>query len=235
VVLHASSPVLAALFALAERTPVSGADFMLAYAVGFEAGIRAGWSAPGHHKGGWHLTGTLGSMAAGVAGGKLLGLDAQRLAHAMGMAATQAGGMQQNRGTMCKSFHAGKAAANGVLAALLAERGFDSTQEIIEGRKGFSRIYSDVAAPEKLNADLDRGWLIETNGHKPYACGVVLHPLIDAVIAIRNRAPIDPAAVSEISLRVHPFVLAITDVVDPATGLQSKFSTLHSAAVALVD
>jgi 2-methylcitrate dehydratase PrpD len=214
---------------------VSGADLMLAYAVGFEAGVRAGWSAPGHHKGGWHLTGTLGTIAAGVAGGKLLKLDAQRLTYAMGIAATQAAGMQQNRGTMCKSFHAGKSAANGVLAALLAERGFDSTQEIIEGRKGFSRIYSDVAAPEQLNARLDQGWLIETNGHKPYACGVVLHPLIDAVIAIRNRHQIDPATVSEISLRVHPFVLSITDVVDPSSGLQSKFSTLHSAAVALVD
>jgi len=240
VVLHASSPVLAALFALSERAPaghepVSGADLMLAYAVGFEAGVRAGWSAPGHHKGGWHLTGTLGTIAAGVAGGKLLKLDAQRLTYAMGIAATQAAGMQQNRGTMCKSFHAGKSAANGVLAALLAERGFDSTQEIIEGRKGFSRIYSDVAAPEQLNARLDQGWLIETNGHKPYACGVVLHPLIDAVIAIRNRHQIDPATVSEISLRVHPFVLSITDVVDPSSGLQSKFSTLHSAAVALVD
>jgi 2-methylcitrate dehydratase PrpD len=235
VVLHASSPILAALFALAERRPVSGADFMLAYAVGFEAGVRTGWSAPGHHKGGWHLTGTLGTIAAGVAGGKLLKLDPQRLTYAMGIAATQAAGMQQNRGTMCKSFHAGKSAANGVLAALLAERGFDSTQEIIEGKKGFSRIYSDVAAPELLNARLDQGWLIETNGHKPYACGVVLHPLIDAVIAIRNRDRIDPATVSQISLRVHPFVLSITDVVDPSTGLQSKFSTLHSAAVALVD
>jgi len=147
VVLHASSPVLAALFALAERSPASGADLMLAYAVGFEAGVRTGWAAPGHHKGGWHLTGTLGSIAAGVAGGKLLKLDRQRLTYAMGIAATQAAGMQQNRGTMCKSFHAGKAAANGVLAALLAERGFDSTQEIVEGRKGFSRIFSDVAAP----------------------------------------------------------------------------------------
>ena len=154
VVLHTSSPVLAALFALAERTPVSGAQFMLAYAVGFEAGVRAGRTAPGHHKGGWHLTGTLGSIAAGVAGGKLLGLDAQKLTYAMGIAATQAGGMQQNRGTMCKSFHAGKAAQNGVLAALLAERGFDSTQEIIEGKKGFSRIYSDVAEPEQLTAGL---------------------------------------------------------------------------------
>jgi 2-methylcitrate dehydratase PrpD len=235
VVLHTSSPVLAALFALAERSPVSGAQFMLAYAAGFEAGVRSGRTAPGHHKGGWHLTGTLGSIAAGVAGGKLLGLDAQKLTYAMGVAATQAGGMQQNRGTMCKSLHAGKAASNGVLAALLAERGFDSTQEIIEGKKGFSRIYSDVAEPEQLTAGLGDGWLIESNGHKPYACGVVLHPLIDAVIAIRNREKIDPAQVSEIALRVHPLVLSITGVLEPSTGLQSKFSTLHSAAVALID
>jgi 2-methylcitrate dehydratase PrpD len=235
VVLHASSPVLAALFSLAERAPVSGADLMLAYAVGFEAGVRSGRTAPGHHKGGWHLTGTLGSIAAGVAAGKLIGLDAQKLTYAMGIAATQAAGMQQNRGTMCKSFHAGKAAQNGVLAALLAERGFDSTQEIIEGRKGFCRIYSDSALPERLIEGLGETWLIETNGHKPYACGVVLHPLIDAVIAIRNRDRIDPTAVTDISLRVHPFVLSITDVVEPTTGLQSKFSTVHSAAVALVD
>lgn len=235
VVLHTSSPVLAALFALAERKPVSGADLMLAYAVGFEAGVRAGRTAPGHHKGGWHLTGTLGSIAAGVASGKLIGLDTQRLTYAMGISATQAAGMQQNRGTMCKSFHAGKAASNGVLAALLAERGFDSTQEIIEGKKGFSRIYSDVASTDELTAGLDKGWLIESNGHKPYACGVVLHPLIDAVVTIRNRDKVDPASVSEIQLRVNPLVLSITGVIDPSTGLQSKFSTLHSAAVAMID
>lgn len=239
VVLYTSSPVLAALFALAERAPVSGADFMLAYATGFEAGVRSGRTAPGHHKGGWHLTGTLGTVAAGAACGKLLKLDRQRLTYTLGIAATQAAGMQQNRGTMGKSFHAGKAASNGVLAALLAERGFDSTQEIIEGKRGFARIYSDIAAPEQLTAGLDRGfangWVIETNGHKPYACGVVLHPLIDAVIALRNREAIDPTAVSEIALRVHPLVLSITGVVEPSTGLQSKFSTVHSAAVALLD
>src|ERR1700733_3559159 len=239
VVLHTSSPVLAALFALTERSPVSGADFMLAYAVGFEAGVRTGRTAPGHHKGGWHLTGTLGSIAAGVAAAKLLKLDAQKLTYAMGIAATQAAGMQQNRGTMGKSFHAGKAASNGVLAALLAERGFDSTQEIIEGKRGFARIYSDIAAPEQLTAGLgkgfENGWMIETNGHKPYACGVVLHPLIDAVIALRNRDAIDPAAVSEINLKVPPLVLSITGVVEPSTGLQSKFSLVHAAAVALID
>jgi 2-methylcitrate dehydratase PrpD len=235
VVLHTSSPVLASLFALAERAPVSGAEFMLAYAVGFEAGVRVGRTAPGHHNGGWHLTGTLGSIAAGAACAKLIKLDRQRFTYAVGIAATQAAGMQQNRGTMCKSFHAGKAAANGVLAALLAEHGFDATQEIIEGKKGFCRIYSDVATPEQLIAGLNGGWIIETNGHKPYACGVVLHPLIDAIIAMRNRNAIDPATVSEVSLRVHPLVLSITGVVEPLTGLQSKFSVVHSAAVALID
>lgn len=235
VVLHTSSPVLSALFSLAERAPVSGCDFMLAYAIGFEAGVRSGRTAPAHHRGGWHLTGTLGSIAAGAAAGKLLGLDVQRLTYALGIAATQAGGMQQNRGTMCKSFHAGKAAANGVLAALLAERGFDSTQEIIEGKKGFCRIYSETADVDQLLAGWGAGWLIETNGHKPYACGVVLHPLIDAAVALRAQSGFEPAAVDEITLRVNPLVLSITGVVEPSTGLQSKFSVYHSAAVAYAD
>lgn len=235
VLLHTSSPVLAALLALAERQPVSGRDFMLAYAAGFEAGVRTGRTAPLHHQGGWHLTGTLGSIAAGVAAGQLIKLDAQRLTYAMGIAATQAGGMQQNRGTLCKSFHAGKAASNGVLAALLAEKGYDSSQEIIEGKKGFCRIYSNSADPAQLTAGLGAGWQIEGNAHKPHACGVVLHPLIDAVIALRAQSGVSPASVDELRLRVHPLVLSITGVAEPSTGLQSKFSLTHSAAVAFAE
>jgi len=233
--LHTSSPTLSALFSVAERGRVSGAEFLVAYAVGFEAGVRTGQSAPGHHKGGWHLTGTLGSIAAGVAAGKLISLDGERLAHAMAIAATQSAGMQQNRGTMCKSLHAGKAASSGVLAALLAERGFDGSLEIIEGKRGYCRIYSDVAAPEALIDELGIRWAIERNGHKPYACGVVLHPVIDAVIAIRSTVKIDPARIETIELRVNPLVVSVTGVEEPATGLQSKFSVYHSAAVALID
>src|SRR5439155_23391072 len=235
VVLHASSPVLAGLFALAERAPVSGADLMLAYAVGFEAGVRVGRTAPGHHKGGWHLTGTLGSIAAGAAAGKLLELDTQHLAYAIGIAATQAAGMQQNRGTMCKSFHAGKAAANGVLAALLAEQGFDSTDEMIEGKRGFCRIYSDKAAPELVLEELGTRWEIARNGHKPYACGVVLHPALDAMIALRSAHVRTPAEIARVELAVHPFAVRITGLADPETGLQSKFSIYHAAAAAYLD
>ena len=233
--LHASSPTLAALFSLAERGLVSGAEFLLAYAVGFEAGVRSGRASPGHHKGGWHLTGTLGSIAAGAAAGKLLKLDAKQTVHAMAIAATQSAGMQQNRGTMCKSFHAGKAASSGVLAALLAERGFDGSLEIIEGKRGYCRIYSDVAAPDELIHDLGMRWEIERNGHKPYACGVVQHPAIDAVLTIRSQADIDPTRIEAIELRVNPLVVSVTGVEAPDTGLQSKFSVYHSAAVALID
>ena len=235
VVLHASSPILSALFALAESGQFSGRDIVTAYAVGFEAGVRAGQSAPGHHDGGWHLTGTLGSIAAGAACARLLGLDAKQMVHAIAIATTQAAGMQQNRGTMCKSFHAGKAAANGLLAALLAQQGFDSSDEILEGKRGFCRIFSTSAAPEKITAELGTRFEIIGNGYKPYACGVVLHPAIDAMIALGKTSGIAAEHVAKIDLRVNELAVRITGVTEPQTGLQSKFSIYHSAAVAFID
>ena len=235
VVLHASSPLLSALLSAAERSPVGGAQLLLAYVCGFEAGVRVGQSAPAHHAGGWHLTGTLGTFAAAAAVGRLIDLDPQQMTHALGIAGTQASGMQQNRGTMCKSFHAGRAGSNGLLAALLAQKGFDSSEEIIEGKRGFSRIYSATAAPQRMTEALGREWMIEGNGYKPYACGVVIHPAIDAMIGLHRQAGLDPSEIERIVLRVHPLVVSITGNAAPTTGLHSKFSIQHSAAVALVD
>jgi 2-methylcitrate dehydratase PrpD len=136
---------------------------------------------------------------------------------------------------MCKSFHAGKAASNGLLAALLAEQGFDSTDEMIEGRRGFCRIYSDKAAPELVLEQLGTRWEIARNGHKPYACGVVLHPALDAMIALRGTRVRTPEEIERVELSVHPFAVRITGLADPETGLQSKFSIYHAAAVAYLD
>jgi 2-methylcitrate dehydratase PrpD len=235
VILHTSSPVLAALLALAESRPVDGQTFIAAYACGFEAGVRVGKSAPSHHDGGWHLTGTLGTVAAGLACGRQIGLDSQALTYVAGIAATQASGMQQNRGTMCKSFHAGRAASNGILASLLAESGFDSSTEIVEGKRGFARIYSVDSEVDALTANLGADWAICGNGYKPYACGVVQHALIDAMIALSRDHSIDPMEIETVSAQVHPGVIRITGVEAPGTGLKSKFSLTHSAAVAFID
>ena len=239
-ILHTSSPVLAALFALADAERVNGRDFLLAYVCGFEAGIRCGQASPGHHKGGWHLTGTLGCLAAGVATAKVLGLDPRRLNYALGIAATQAAGMQQNRGTMCKYLHAGKAASAGLLSGLLAQQGFDSAPDIVEGERGFSRIYSDVSVPEALLRDLGAPWEITRNGYKPYASAAVLHPIVDAMREVRaavlaSGGSIEPHAVDAIELTVSPYVMSIAGARAPENGMQSKFSVFHTAAVGLLD
>jgi 2-methylcitrate dehydratase PrpD len=212
-----------------------GRMLITGYAAGFEAGVRIGQAAPAHHDGGWHLTGTLGTIAAGAACARLLALDPTQMMHAVGLAATQASGMQQNRGTAAKSFHAGKAASNGLLAALLAKAGFDSSHEIIEGRYGFCRTYSSVAKPELVLLELGSRWEIVNNGYKPYACGVVLHPTIDAMVTLGERAPIEPDKIARVELRVHPHAVKITGVREPKNGLQSKFSIYHSSAVAYLD
>jgi len=235
VVLHASSPILSALMSESQRQKTSPHAFLLAYVCGFEAGVRVGQSAPDHHAGGWHLTGTLGTIAAGVAVGKLIGLDAQQMAFAMGIAATQASGMQQNRGTMCKSFHAGRAASNGLLAARLALRGFNSSPEIVEGKRGFSRIYSQRSEPIRMVENLGDDWEIDRNGFKPYACGVVLHPAIDAMIALNRLKLCKLSEIDAIDVSVHPLVVSITGTQAPTSGLHSKFSIYHSVAIALVD
>ena len=235
VILHTSTATLPALFALGERRRSSGREVIVALAAAFEAGIRTGQAATSHHLGGWHLTGTLGTIAAAAGAARLLGLNATQTTYALGIACTQAAGMQQNRGSDCKSLHAGKSAYHGVLASTLASRGFDSSPEILEGSLGFTKVYSATQQNAAITAGLGQNWLIATNGYKPYACGVVLHPLIDAMIGVSRKAGQPASAVSRIDVTVHPDVIRITGVDIPNSGLMSKFSANHAAAVAYID
>jgi 2-methylcitrate dehydratase PrpD len=146
--------------------------------------------------------------------------------------------MQQNRGTSCKSFHAGKAASNGLLSAVLAAQGFTASTESLEGKKGFIRIYSVSQEPGRLTAGLRERWEILSNGYKPYACGVVLHPAIDAMLELASQISAESnywRQVDRVSLRVNPAAIRITGVQQPANGLMSKFSISHAAAVSFVD
>ena len=157
----------------------------------------------------------------------MLNLDAQKTLMALGIGCTQAAGMQQNRGSDCKSLHAGKSAYHGVLSATLAANGFNSSPEILEGNLGFTRIYSTSQDLDLLTKDLGKEWLIVSNGYKPYSCGVVLHPLIDACIGLSKASQVTWSDIANFEVLVHPDVIRITGVDQPGSGLMSKFSANH--------
>lgn len=235
-VVHPTGPAMSAALAVGEWRKATGKDLMSAFAVGFEVECRVGLSVhPEHYDAGWHITGTAGVFGAAATAGRLLGLDAQRMRWALGMAGSQAAGVREQFGSMSKSLHIGKAAANGVLAAVLASFGFDATEQIFEGRRGFNAVLSSGQHLERLTNDLGQRWEFANNGIKPYACGVVTHPVIDAVRRLRDREGLTANQVEAISARVHPLVLELTGKHEPEMGLEGKFSIFHCAAIALIE
>jgi len=234
-VIHPSGPVASAVLALAERLPVSGEAFLHAFILGVEVECRIGNAVyPEHYDVGWHITGTAGVFGAAAATGRLLGLTEQQMVWALRLAATQASGLREMFGTMSKPFHPGNAARNGLLAALLAQRDFTSSDQGIEAKRGFANVLSTRFKPEEITERLGKTWEISLNTFKPFACGIVIHPIIDACIQLRNSPGFDVEAVQAVEAKVHPLVLELTGKKTPTAGLEGKFSVYHSAAVALL-
>ncbi len=235
-VIHPSSPTLPAALALGEQLESTGREVLASSVLGMELCCRIGMAVhPYHYDEGWHITGTCGVFGAAIAAGKLLGLDLVQMTNALGIAGTQAAGVREVFGSMTKPFHPGRSAQSGVLAALLAQRGFTSTDAILEGRRGFAAVMSEGSHLERVTDELGERWELTMNGLKPYACGVVNHPLIDAMVALRDNPAISPDAVASVQARVHPLVLELVDRPNPRVGLEGKFSYQHSMAVGLLD
>ena len=235
-VIHPSSPTLPAALAVGEQMAASGMDTLVASIVGIEVCCRIGMAVhPYHYDAGWHITGTCGVFGSVIAAGRLLELDTQDMVQAMGIAGTQASGIREVFGSMTKPFHPGRSAQSGVLAALLAQGGFSSSPTILEGRRGFGAVLSTETHWDRATDGLGEHWELQRNGLKPYACGVVIHPLIDAMIELRAKPGVSAEAVASISARVHPLVLELVNRPDPQVGLEGKFSYQHSMAVGLID
>ena len=190
---------------------------------------------PHHYDEGWHITGTCGVFGSAIAAGRLVGLSLDQMISAMGIAGTQAAGVREVFGSMTKPFHPGRSAQSGLLATLLAHRGFSSTETILEGRRGFGAVLSDQSDWNVATAELGTRWELKMNGLKPYACGVVIHPLIDAMIAFRDDQGINAEDVRNITAKVHPLVIELVNRPNPRVGLEGKFSYQHSMAVGLID
>ena len=233
-VIHPAGPVAPAILALAEYRPVSGRDALHALVLGAEVECRIGNAVyPAHYDRGWHITGTTGVFGAAAAAGKLLGLSEQQMVWALGLAATQPVGLREMFGTMTKSFHPGRAAQNGLTAALLASKNFTSAEAAIEGKSGWAHVLSTECDYSQITDRLGERYEILLNTYKPFACGIVMHPAIDGCIQLRIENHLTPEQIERIDLSVHPLVLELTGKKTPQTGLEGKFSVYFAAAVAI--
>ncbi len=234
-VIHPSGPVASALLALAEYRPLSGADFLHAFILGVEVECRIGNAVyPSHYDVGWHITGTAGVFGAAAAVGRVLKLNAQQMTWALGIAATQSSGLREMFGTMCKPFHPGRAAQSGMTAAFLASKNFTSSERGIEAPRGFANVLATARNYDEITGGLGQTWEVALNTYKPFACGIVIHPIIDGCVQLRNEHKLKAADIESIALKVHPLVLELTGKKTPQVGLEGKFSVYHSAAVAII-
>jgi 2-methylcitrate dehydratase PrpD len=189
-IIHPTAPVAAPLFALAQKSPLSGRQWLLAFVLGVEIECRLGNAvSPGHYQRGWHITSTCGVFGATAATAKALDLDTAQIGWALGNASAQSSGLVETLGSMSKSVSVGNAARNGLLSALLAQEGFAGPERPIEGEHGFLRVMSEAteADVDAAFATLGSEWALLSNTYKPYPCGVVLNPVIEACLGYLRR------------------------------------------------
>jgi 2-methylcitrate dehydratase PrpD len=235
---HPSAPLVPAVLAVAEPGRLAGRAVLDAYVVGFEIEARLGrLMNPRHYQRGWHCTSTLGAVGAAAAVSRLLRLDAAAAGHALAIAASEASGLKENFGTMVKPLHAGLAARNGVLAALLAEAGMTASERALDGPQGFLHAFdSEAAGLDEAIADLGERWEMLDTGItvKLYPSCAGTHPSLDAILDLRRREGFGADEVERIDIDVDAIVPTILIYDRPATGLEGKFSLPFCAAAAVV-
>lgn len=234
-IIHPAGPVASAILALSQHRPVSGKDFLNALVLGVETECRIGNAVyPNHYDIGWHITGSTGMFGSAAACGKLLGLNEQQMIWALGIAASQPVGVKIQFGSMTKSFHPGRAAQNGLTAALLAAQDYDSNVNAIEGKDGWGQASSTKRDWKEVTEGLGTRYEAALNTYKPFACGIVTHPGIDAAIQLRNENKLTADMIESAELHANPLVLSLTGKTDPASGLEGKFSIYHCIAAGLI-
>lgn len=233
---HPSAPLFSALLPLAEVRRRSGPDVMDAYVAGFETGVRLGRLLnPAHYEKGWHATRTLGILGCTVACCRLIGLDIERTAAAIGIAVSMASGVRQAFGTMTMGVHVGLTARDAIHCALLAEAGMQADAHAIEGKYGFVQLFAGTPLGD---LSLGRPYELVQSGiiFKPYPSGAPTHAAIDAALALRSRLGRAPDAneVDRVECLVHPWNAMTLRTEEPRDMLQAKVNMRYCVAAALL-
>lgn len=231
---HPSAPIVPAILALGEALDSGGHDLVTAYAVGVEIAAKLGRAVNDRHaQVGWHTTGTLGSVGAAAACARLLALDAEHTAHALGIAASMAGGLRVNFGTMTKPLHAALAARAGLEAAQWAARGMTASTQALEGHEGFLALYcGDGARPEAALDALGAPWELQAPGivYKRYPTCSLMHALIDLVLDAHEQGVFTGR--EELHCAISARLQAARHAPWPGNGLSAKFHVEYCVATA---
>lgn len=240
-VIHPSAPAIGALIGLGLAGIDSG-TLLDAMAIGIEAQLRVGMAmTPWHYERGWHITGTCGVIGAAVTAGVAEHRAPREIVAAVGLAARMYVGHREGFGSMVKSLNAGAAAANGLLAHDLAGGAVPAGAAAFEAEGGYFAMLAGTWEPQWLRADdIGHRWLTLDNSYKPYPCGVVAHPAIEAAIGLEpllglGRNPERLAELAAVEVRCHPLVPDLMGKLQPRNGLEGRFSAIHGVAVGLVD
>ena len=229
-VIHPAGPVASALVALAEQKGSSGRELIDALVIGIDVACRIGNAMyPNHYDRGWHITGSTGPVGAAAACARLLHLSEAQTAMAIGIAASQPVGFREQFGTMTKPFHPGGAAKAGLTSALLAKHGFTASPRALEAPRGMIQSISTKYDWNEITEELGQRFEISLNTYKPFACGIVIHPSIDACSQLREQG-VTADNLDRLELKVHHLVLELTGKKTPKDGLEGKFSVYHGCA-----
>ncbi len=231
---HATAPVAPAVLALAEAKQASGRQLLEAFIAGFEVACRMGvFASPGLFRRGYQGSTTAGAVGAAAACGRLLGLDETGLRRAFGLAATQASGLQATFGSMAKCFNIGKASHSGLLAALLAARGFECADDVLEAPRGYGAVFADGGAASAALTAPPGGWHLYRNLFKHHASCFMTHAPLDAFKSLRAAHGFAAADVDRVIVRVEPHYHRVVLTPPPRTGLEAKFNLPFCMALAL--
>ena len=225
---HPSVPPLTAALVMSQRLGnVDGRRFMLAFQTGFEVESKISeWMLPRHYRRGHHTSGTVGTFGAAAAAAKLLGLKGDQLAHALGIAASMAAGIRASFGTMTKPLHVGRAAENGVTAALLAARGFTADPTVLDGQWGFFSVMGEGFDPTKISQGFGKTLTIVDPGVsiKPFPSGILTHQSMDAMLKLVLDNDLKPEQVERIRFYAGKNILEPIRYPLAVNHLQAKFS-----------
>ena len=235
---HPTVPALSSSLAVAQEVECTAKDMLAAFCTGFEVECKVAEAInPDHYKKGLHSTGTIGVFGAAAAASRLLGLSQAQTRHALGIAASKSAGLRVNFGTMTKPYHAGAAAENGVTAAKLARLGYRADPSALDGPWGFFQVTGGGCDPQVIRHSLGDPWSMLDPGIsvKPYPCGSLAHPSMDAMLELVMEHDLRPEQVREVRLGTSSNVLNALRYQDPQNELEAKFSIPFCMSILLLE